>query len=158
MSSTAVSQALTRQEIWDQRFLCMASLVASWSKDPSTKVGAIIVTPENVVISVGYNGFAQRMPDVESHYADRETKYSRIVHSETNAIVLARGDVRGYTLYSTLPPCDRCAVTIIQAGIRRVVCPVAINGDTQDRWKEAFAKARQYFEESGVIFDTVQER
>jgi dCMP deaminase len=81
----------------------MAQLVATWSKDPSTKVGAVIVTPENVVVSVGYNGFAQRMPDVESHYTDREAKYSRIVHSEANAIVLARGDVRGHTLYVTLP-------------------------------------------------------
>jgi len=157
INSIVVVEATTRQEIWDQRFLSLAHLVAGWSKDPSTKVGAIIVTPESVVVSVGYNGFAQRMPDVESHYANRETKYSRIVHSETNAIVLARGDVRGHTLYCTLPPCDRCAVTIIQAGIARVVCPEVVNGDAQDRWKDAFDKASQYFEESGVIFEKVSE-
>ncbi len=152
-NSTAVAKQPRRQGIWDSRFLKMAQLIATWSRDPSTKVGAVIVTPENVVVSVGYNGFAQRMPDVESHYTDREAKYSRIVHSETNAIVLARGDVRGHTLYVTLPPCDRCAVTIIQAGISRVVCPEAVNRDAEQRWKEAFEKARQYFEESGVTFD-----
>lgn len=154
-SSTGVSVA--RQETWDERFLSVAQLVAGWSKDPSTKVGAVIVTPENVIVSVGYNGFAQAMPDVKKHYADREEKYSRIVHSETNAIVLARGDVRGHTLYVTLPPCDRCAVTIIQAGISRVVCPDVIKGDAEQRWKEKFDKARQYFEESGVAFDRVKE-
>jgi dCMP deaminase len=157
MTTTASAPAPTPQEVWDKRFLSMARLVATWSKDPSTKVGAVIVTPENVVVSMGYNGFAQAMPDVEKHYADRETKYSRIVHSETNAIVLARGDVRGHTLYVTLPPCDRCAVTIIQAGITRVVCPEVIKGDAEQRWKEAFEKAAQYFGESGVAFEKVKE-
>jgi dCMP deaminase len=57
----------------------MAQLVSMWSGDTSTKVGAVIVTPENVVASVRYNGFAQRMPNNDAHYADRETKYSRIV-------------------------------------------------------------------------------
>jgi dCMP deaminase len=156
-SSTAVVPAPTGQDVWDKRFLSMARLVSSWSKDPSTKVGAVIVTPENVVVSIGYNGFAQAMPDVEKHYADREAKYSRIVHSETNAIVLARGDVRNHTLYVTLPPCDRCAVTIIQAGIVRVVCPELITGDAEQRWKEAFEKAGQYFKESGVAFEKVKE-
>jgi dCMP deaminase len=157
MKSTAVVPVATCQEVWDRRFLSMARLVSSWSKDPSTKVGAVIVTPENVLVSVGYNGFAQAMPDVEKHYIDREAKYSRIVHSETNAIVLARGDVRGHTLYVTLPPCDRCAVTIIQAGISRVACPEIVSGDAELRWKEAFAKARQYFDESGVTFDKIKE-
>src|SRR5882724_10939274 len=98
-SSTGATPELDRQDVWDKRFLELAKMVASWSKDPSTKVGAVIVTPENVIISVGYNGFAQRMPDHEKHYADRPSKYSRIVHSETNAILLARADVRGDTLY-----------------------------------------------------------
>lgn len=135
----------------------MARLISTWSKDPSTKVGAVIVSPENVVVSIGYNGFAQRMPDKEQHYSDRTAKYSRIVHAETNAIVLARGDVRGHTLYCTLPPCDRCAVSIIQAGIIRVICPDAIQGDAEDRWKKSFETAQQYFEESGVTFAKIEE-
>jgi dCMP deaminase len=157
MNHMAAALAATRQQVWDQRFISMARLVSTWSKDPSTQVGAVIVTPENVVVSIGYNGFAQAMPDIEKHYADREEKYSRIVHSETNAIVLARKDVRGHTLYVTLPPCDRCAVTIIQAGIIRVVCPEVINGDAEKRWREAFEKASQYFEESDVAFEKIRE-
>jgi dCMP deaminase len=133
MTSTAAIPAPTSQEVWDKRFLSMAKFVSEWSKDPSTKVGAVIVTRENVIASIGYNGFAQSMPDVASHYSNREQKYSRIVHSETNAIVLARKDVRDHTIYVTHPPCDRCAVTIIQSGIARVVCPEVIEGDIMDR-------------------------
>ncbi len=158
-SSNVASPELDRQEIWDQRFLQLATMVSSWSKDPSTKVGAVIVTPENVIVSVGYNGFAQRMPDHEQHYADRQSKYSRIVHSETNAILLARADVRGYTLYSTFPPCDRCAVSIIQAGITRVVCPAlaTLGKDAAERWRKSMETARDYFAESGVEFVELEE-
>jgi dCMP deaminase len=155
MSSTVVVPPTTSQEVWDKRFLSMAKFVSEWSKDPSTKVGAVIVTPENVVVSIGYNGFAQSMPDVMKHYSNREEKYSRIVHSETNAIVLARKDLRDHTIYVTLPPCDRCAVTIIQAGITRVVCPEAVDAGVASRWQKDFEKASQYFEESGVIFDKI---
>lgn len=150
-NSRAISEPITRQQIWDERFLSMAQLVSTWSKDPSTKVGAVIVTPENLVISVGYNGFAKRMPDAAENYADRKAKYSRIVHAETNAILFARGDVRGFTLYCTFPPCDRCAVQIIQAGIARVVCPQMVEGEAAARWREFFETARKYFNESGVV-------
>jgi dCMP deaminase len=156
MTATAAAPAPTSQDVWDHRFLSMAKFVSEWSKDTSTKVGAVIVTPENVVASIGYNGFAQAMPDHEHHYTNREEKYSRIVHGETNAIVLARKDVRGHTIYVTHPPCDRCAVTIIQAGITRVVCPQLSAGDLEKRWKEVLEKARQYFDESGVQFDKVK--
>ena len=156
MVSSAPAPLPTSQEVWDQRFLSMADLVSGWSKDPSTKVGAVIVTPENVVVSIGYNGFAQAMPDVKSHYANREEKYSRIVHSETTAIVLARKDVRDHTIYVTLPPCDRCAVTIIQAGIMRVVCAEATDDGVKERWQTLFDKSAKYFEESGVKFDIVK--
>jgi dCMP deaminase len=156
MTSTAVVPAPTPQEVWDQRFLSMAKFVSEWSKDPSTKVGAVISSHENVVVSIGYNGFAQAMPDVQSHYENREEKYSRIVHSETNAILLSRKDVRDHTIYVTLPPCDRCAVTIIQAGITRVVCLEATDPGVKERWQKDFEKARQYFQESGVKFDKVK--
>jgi dCMP deaminase len=89
MVFTAAVPTPTPQQVWDQRFLSMAKFVSEWSKDPSTKVGAVVVTEENVVVSIGYNGFAQAMPDVQSYYAKREEKYSRIIHSETNAIVLS---------------------------------------------------------------------
>lgn len=148
--STSLSESVPRQQTWDERFLSMARLVSTWSKDPSTKVGAVLVTSDNAVVSIGYNGFAKNMPDTEEHYADRAAKYSRIVHAEINAIVLARGDVRGCTLYCTFPPCDRCAVQIIQAGIKRVACPKAIEGEAAERWRSSFETARKYFTESGV--------
>jgi dCMP deaminase len=147
-----------RQSLWDARFLDLAEMVSSWSKDTSTKVGAVVVTPEKVVVSVGYNGFAQRMPDTPEHYENRDEKLSRIVHAETNAILLARRDVRGYTMYSTFPPCDRCAVLIIQAGISRLVCPAldTLSEDADGRWGKSMETARRYFYESGVAFVEVE--
>jgi dCMP deaminase len=156
MTSTAVVPEPTSQAVWDQRFLSMAKFVSEWSRDDSTKVGAVIVSPEHVVVSIGYNGFAQAMPDHKHNYMDRNEKYSRIVHGETNAIVLARKDVRDHTMYVNLPPCDRCAVTIIQAGISRVVCIEATDEGLKARWQESFQKARQYFEECDVRFDVVK--
>lgn len=110
---------------WDTRFLTMAELVASWSKDPSTKCGAVIVRPDRTVASVGFNGFPRGMDDDGELYAQRAVKYSRVVHAEMNAILSAKEPVRGYTLYTyphgLAPTCERCAVHVIQAGITRVV-------------------------------------
>jgi dCMP deaminase len=135
---------------WDYRFLRLAKEVSSWSRDPSTKVGAVIVNPEKHVVSLGFNGFPSYMQDDFSLYADREEKYSRIVHGEINALVLARRDVYGCTLY-TWPflPCDRCAVIMIQAGIRRVVAPTPL-ADQAARWAGAFDKTKKYFDECKV--------
>jgi dCMP deaminase len=141
---------LEREAKWDARFLAMAKFVSGWSKDPSTKVGAVIVNAGNRIVSMGYNGFAQSMPDREELYANREEKYSRIVHGEINAIIFAERPVRGMTLY-TYPfmPCDRCAVQVIQNGIVRVVAP-KLAADKEERWKASMDKTRQYFTEAGV--------
>src|SRR4051812_43949974 len=100
-------------EKWDRRFLQMARLVASWSKDPSTKCGAVIVRPDKTVASVGFNGFPKGTNDDDELYADRETKYSRVVHAEQNALIFAREPLDGYTMYTWPqgfgPTCDRCA-------------------------------------------------
>lgn len=135
---------------WDRRFLNLASEVAEWSKDPSTKVGAVIVKNNVHIVSLGFNGFPQYMQDKPEMYADREEKYSRIVHGEINAIIFAERPVRGMTLY-TYPflPCDRCAVQVIQNGIARVVAPKPLP-DKEERWGAAFAKTRRYFFEAGV--------
>jgi len=139
-----------RRQKWDRRFLELSNLVSTWSKDPSTQVGAVIADDARIV-SVGYNGFAGAMPDVNEHYENKDEKYSRIVHAETNALLFARVDVRTFTLYSNFPPCDRCAVNIIQAGIARVVCPVVM-GEAALRWRSEADRARKYFEQSGVTF------
>ena len=76
---------------WDLRFLAEAKFVASFSEDPSTQTGALIVRPNRSVISQGFNGFPQNMPDIPEYYANRDEKYSRIVHCEVNALILAYG-------------------------------------------------------------------
>lgn len=135
---------------WDQRFMKLAEQVATWSKDPSTQTGAVIVSPDRTDVILGYNGFARQMKDDTALYADRPTKYSRVIHCEVNAVIFARRSVEGYTLY-TAPflSCDRCAVTMIQAGIKRVVAPMP-TPDGASRWADMFAKSRSYFKEAGV--------
>lgn len=106
---------------WDKRFLELADHVASWSKDPSTKVGAVIVNADKQVLSLGYNGFPRGVFDVQTRYDDRPTKHLYVAHAERNALDNAFTDVRGATLYATLCPCNECAKSIIQRGIKRVV-------------------------------------
>ena len=89
-------------EKWDLRFLELAKVVASWSKDPSTQTGAIIVRPDKTIVSVGFNGFAQSMPDNSLLYDNREEKYSRIIHCEMNALLRAFEIVSFLRLYSFL--------------------------------------------------------
>lgn len=134
---------------WDRRFLELMTLVGGWSKDPSTKVGAVIVRPDLSVAAIGYNGFPRGMSDDPELYADRPTKYSRIVHGEMNAILNAHGTVAGCTLYVPFPPCDRCAVHVVQAGITRVVYEEPTD-DIKSRWAEAFEQTAAIFADAGI--------
>ena len=106
---------------WDIRFIELAQHVAQWSKDPSTKVGAVIANDQHQVLSLGYNGFPRGVEDRMSRYNDRETKLLFVAHAERNALDNAFVDVRGATLYTSLCPCNECAKSIIQKGIKRVV-------------------------------------
>lgn len=106
---------------WDTRFLELANYVSQWSKDPSTKVGAVIVNNQKQVLSLGYNGFPRGVEDWSSRYEDREMKLLYVAHAERNALDNAFADVRGATLYTSLCPCNECAKSIIQRGIKRVV-------------------------------------
>lgn len=110
---------------WDLRYLNLAEEVSSWSKDPSTKIGAIAVGSKGQVLSQGYNGFPRGIEDTVSHYEDRETKYKYVVHAEMNVIYNATYNgvsLDGATLYVTgLPVCSDCAKGVIQVGIKRVV-------------------------------------
>jgi dCMP deaminase len=135
---------------WDKRFLEMAKLVSTWSKDPSTKVGAVIVRDTKFVVSVGFNGFPKQMSDDEELYSNREDKYSRIVHGEINALIHSNTSVAGCTLY-TYPfiPCDRCCVQMIQAGISRMVAPLP-SIDSLTRWGDSFKKTKRYCSEAQV--------
>jgi dCMP deaminase len=107
---------------WEARFMRLAQEVASWSKDPSTQVGAVLVEPVTKrVISMGYNGFPRGVFDMESRYCDRPVKYQFVVHAELNAILAAKEPLDNATLYVTLSPCNECAKAVIQSGIRRVI-------------------------------------
>lgn len=145
------SRVKRRQQKWDNFYIGMAKYMATASKDPSTKVGAVIVRPNNTIASVGYNGFPRGMSDDPSLYNDRPTKYSRVVHAEMNAILNAQGSVDGCTLYtSALPPCDRCAVFVVQAGISRVVYETIADPALAERWAESLAKTTDIFIEAGI--------
>jgi len=135
---------------WDLRFLQLAKFISTWSKDPSTQTGAVIVRPNNSICSVGFNGFPAAMVDDETNYNDRDEKYSRIIHCEMNAAKFATEDLRGYTLY-TYPfmSCDRCFVHMANYGITRFVAPVA-SPDKQERWESAFERVRNYATEMNL--------
>lgn len=140
---------------WDMRFLDLACLVSTWSKDPSTRTGAVIVRPDRTVASIGYNGFPRGMVDSDERLESREEKYSRVVHCEVNALIHAHEPLRGYTLY-TYPflSCDRCFVQLAQAGITRFVAPVC-PVTKRDRWEAVFEKVRAYAEELNVTIDEI---
>lgn len=142
MSNTAIK--------WDLRFLELAQLVAGWSKDPSTPCGAVIVDNDRNVVATGYNGFPAHMPDDPHLYADREQKYSRIIHCEMNALLRVRqAGARNCTLYTwPMLSCDRCAVHLLQAGIRRFVAP-RTPGDKLERWGKTLDRSVRYIEEAG---------
>ena len=109
---------------WDEYFMGIAMLAAKRSKDPSTQVGACIVSPDNIIISTGYNGMPKGCSDDEFPW-DREgpeTKYPYVVHAELNAILNANGrDLRGSRIYVALFPCNECAKAIIQSGVSEVL-------------------------------------
>ena len=109
---------------WDEYFMGIAMLAARRSKDPSTQVGACIVSPDNIIISTGYNGMPKGCSDDEFPW-DREgeeTKYPYVVHAELNAILNASGrDLRGSRLFVALFPCNECAKAIIQSGVKEVI-------------------------------------
>ena len=109
---------------WDEYFMGVAMLAARRSKDPSTQVGACIVSQDNIIISTGYNGMPKGCSDDEFPWGREgaETKYPYVVHAELNAILNANGrDLRGSKLYVALFPCNECAKAIIQSGVKEVL-------------------------------------
>jgi dCMP deaminase len=138
-----------RQKVWDQRFVGLAKFWAQNSKDPSTKTGAVLVSPDRRDVILGYNGFPSQIAD-DYRLTVREEKYELIVHCEMNAVLNAKRDVAGYTLY-TWPflSCTRCAVHMLAAGITRFVAP-KIPDELKERWEASLNKTKEIFEEAGV--------
>ena len=143
-------------EKWDMRFLELARFIAQWSKDPSTKTGAVIVDANRRIISTGYNGFARGVEDRKEDYANRAIKYRKILHCERNAIIFAKRDLSGCCLY-TWPflSCSACAGMVIQSGIVRCVTP-PLPPELQERWGDDIATAMEMFREAGVAVRLVE--
>ena len=136
---------------WDKRYLALAKEVASWSKDPSTQVGAVTVGNKKEVLSQGFNGFPRGIIDSEDRYNNRETKYKYVVHAEMNAIYNATYSgvsLDGAVLYVYgLPICSECAKGIIQVGIKKVIIE---KSKELDNWNESVALSQEMFDEAGV--------
>jgi len=136
---------------WQARFMSLARQVASWSKDESTKVGAVIVRPDRTIASVGFNGFARGVRDDRGGIINRETKLMRTIHAELNAILSAKEPLGDCFLFVwPFQPCAQCAAAIIQSGIKRVYFPVPTDIERGERWKDSFNEALAMFYEAGI--------
>lgn len=142
---------------WDQRYLKLAYGIAQWSKDPSSKIGAVTVGAKGQVLSQGFNGFPRGLKDDYDRLNDRETKYKYVVHAEMNAIYNATYNgtsLDGATLYVYgLPICSECAKGVIQVGIKRVVMPASPG--MPEKWKDSWLTSMSFFKEAGVDFDFI---
>jgi len=136
---------------WDKRFINLAREISTWSKDPSTKIGAVIVNDDRRILATGYNGFPRGISDNDWRYEDREEKYKYVVHAEMNAIYNATFNgisLNDSTLYVWgLPVCSECAKGVIQVGIKKIVMPKL---DFPERWVDSFRKSRELFLEAGI--------
>lgn len=137
---------------WDTRFLALAAHIAGWSKDPSSKVGAVLVNPDRQVVGMGYNGFPRGTSDDPALYSDRPTKYLRVVHAEVNAVLNATGATKGATAYVTHPCCSQCMALLIQAGVSKVVWN-APDAGIAERLRGSFQAASLMAAEAGVIVE-----
>ena len=141
-------------EKWDKRFVELSKYVSEWSKDPSAKIGAVVVAEKGGLMSLGYNGFPMGVEDSVERLADATTKLEIIVHAEQNALIAAGSKANGATIYVWGKPiCARCAGSIIQAGIKRVV---ALNPESlpkESKWIETGKLAVDMFIECGIKVD-----
>jgi dCMP deaminase len=141
---------------WDERFLKLAHHIAAWSKDPSTKVGCVVVGPDREIRSTGFNGFPRGIDDSSARLSDRALKYPLVCHAEENAIMHAARigvALKGCVAYVTWPPCTRCARSLIQAGIGEIVYPAGL--EIPERWQEDFAISSEMLREAQVPARTV---
>ena len=133
----------------------MAQHVALLSKDPSTKVGAVIFDPKRRLVSAGYNGFARGVKDSPERLNNRDTKYRLILHAEKNAIMFAKASLDDCTMVVTHPCCAQCAALAIQAGIRHVVWPKP-SKDFMTRWADDYTFTLAQFGEAGVTVTEIE--
>lgn len=144
---------------WHNRYVALANEVASWSKDPSTRVGAVAIGSKGQVLAQGYNGFPRGIEDRLCRYNNRELKYRYVVHAEMNVIYNATYNgvsLDGSTLYvSGLPVCSECAKGVIQVGISKVVINVS---EMKEPWKHSWEISKEMFDESNIKWEIINDR
>lgn len=133
---------------WHLRFLRLAREVASWSKDPSTKAGCVIVDQSRRVVSLGFNGLPAGMRDTAERLLNRDLKLALTIHAEENALLFAGRPVHGCTAFVTRHPCAHCAAKLIQSGIGAVI--YLSNPDFDRRWADNLAISGQALAEAGI--------
>ena len=147
---------------WDVRFLELARHVAQWSKDPSSKCGAVVVDELRRVVSIGFNGFARGTDDSPELYNDRDYKLENVIHCEENAIISAGEPLHGMSMYLTGAGCSRCTARVIQAGIDTVIIPCKEedafmyrpNGDLG--WEKSFEMAAKQLQDAKVALHMLE--
>ena len=143
---------------WDKKYIRLAREVSSWSKDPSTQIGAVAVGEKGQLLAQGYNGFPRGIEDSEYRLNNREEKYKYVVHAEMNCIYNATYNgvsLNGSTIYIYgLPVCSECAKGLIQVGVKRVVS-TPITDATPNKWVESTKLTKEIFEEAGVEYDFI---
>jgi len=139
---------------WDIRFMRIAKEISTWSKDPSSQIGAVIVNDDRRILATGYNGFPRGIADTEERLSNREEKYPRIVHAELNSLMNALYSgvsVKDATIYVYgLPVCSDCAKSVIQSGIKRVVVNMEAI-ESNEIWNEQWNKlSKPMFDEAKI--------
>jgi|TARA_B110000240_G_scaffold54953_1_gene62554 dCMP deaminase len=146
--------SLMQSSMWSDKYIKLAKEISTWSKDPSTKIGAVVVGADGQILSQGFNGFPRGIKDSEERLNNRERKYELVVHGEMNAIYNASLNgvsLKDSTIYVYgLPTCNECAKGIIQVGIKKVVAmrPAKYNSD----WDKSNKNAAALFKEADVTY------
>jgi len=144
---------------WDKRYMELAKVVASWSKDPSKKIGAVAIGSKGQVLAQGFNGFPRGIDDNDERLNDRETKYKYVVHAEMNLIYNATFNgisLDGSTVYVYgLPICSECAKGLIQVGVKQVVMCENSYQDADEKWMKSLELSVALLNESGIHWKTV---
>lgn len=133
---------------WDDYFMGVAQLTSLMSKDPRTKVGAVIVDRNNRIISTGFNGLARGITEESKYLDDRDIKNMMVLHAEQNAIMYAKQDLSGTSIYVTHFPCAHCASFIIQAGISEVIA----SRGTLTHWDKSTALSKEIFGIASIVY------
>ena len=139
---------------WDEKYIDLARYFSTWSKDPNTKVGAVVIGKQGQILAQGYNGFPRGVLDTKERLEEREVKLKYVVHAEQNCIYNAShhgASLHGSTLYvHGLPVCNECAKGVVQVGIKRVV--MKFPAEISASWDESFFYSSSMFKEAGVAF------